>query len=829
MKRIFLLTFLSLVLLKKSVAQDAVLVGDVQCTECEGDHIPFANVAIIGSSIGTATDATGHFMITNIPVGRHKVKATAIGYKPEIKEFEITANQTVEIKFKLQEDKINLENIVVTGTRYELDRREAPVMVNVIDDHLFQATQAVSLSEGLNFQPGLRLENNCQNCGFTQVRMNGLQGPYTQILINSRPIFSALQGVYGLDQIPANMIERVEVVRGGGSALYGGNAIAGTINIITKDPVVNTYEVNSNFNLIDGSVPDYTLNANVSLVSDDLKNGINLYGMIRNRDWFDANEDGFSEITIMENKTIGGKAYIKPNERSKISLDFHGINEYRRGGNLFQRPPHQTDIAEELEHQIFGGGVSYETYDRSMDNRYAIYSSIQSTRRKSYYGFGGNLDNFDPDEYYTDDNGAYISMAEYLSSEIGRLPTNTELQLATQNLRLNLASAAASYYGNTDDLAWVSGVQFTRSKGKGTITSGAEIQINNVSDQMPGYDRIIEQSVANLGFYSQYEYKPHSKITLLGGLRYDLSQINGDYRLFGESLETDLQVDALNPRLNILYKPRLDWQLRASYARGFRAPQAFDEDLHIETVGGAAQFIRLSPDLQKETSDAYTLSSEYTKSWGKTQVYLLLEGFYTRLNNPFVNIGLLEGNAETPAILEKQNAMEDAIVSGINVESRIAPGNFFNLQLGGTWQSARYNREIELYTSEDTDGASIFEDRILRTPDWYGYFVSTFNFSKKLITNLTGVYTGSMAQPYESGLQRPLGVYTTPDFMELNIKFSYNMKILPELNMQFNAGVQNLFNSYQDDFDTGIDRDAAYIYGPQRPRTYFAGVKFGNF
>lgn len=810
-------------------AQDAVLVGDVQCTDCEGEHIPFASVAIIGTSIGTATDATGHFMITSVPVGKHKIKASAIGYKPQVKEFEIAANQTVEVKFKLQEDKINLENIVVTGTRYELDRREAPVMVNVIDDHLFQATQAVSLSEGLNFQPGLRLENNCQNCGFTQVRMNGLQGPYTQILINSRPIFSALQGVYGLDQIPANMIERVEVVRGGGSALYGGNAIAGTINIITKDPVVNTYEVNSNYNLIDGSVPDYTLNANVSLVSDDLKNGVNLYGMVRNRDWFDANGDGFSEITVMENKTFGGKAYIKPNERSKITFDFHGINEYRRGGNLFERPPHQTDIAEELDHQIFGGGLSFEVYDKSLDNKYSIYSSVQSTQRDSYYGFGGNLDNFDPDQYYTNDNGEYISLAEYLMSEIGRFPNSTELQLANQNLRLSLSSAAANYYGNTNDLAMVSGMQFTRSKNRGTFTAGAELQRNKVIDQMPGYDRLIEQEATNVGFYTQYEYKPGSKLTLLGGLRYDLSRIEGLYRLFGEELTTDLQVDALNPRLNILYKPTIDWQVRASYARGFRAPQAFDEDLHIETVGGIAQFIRLSPNLQKETSDAYTLSSEYTRSIGNTQVYLLLEGFYTRLYDPFVNIGLLEGNAETPSVLEKQNALEDAIVSGINIESRIAPGNFFNVQLGGTMQSARYNRPIEIYSSEDTDGTSIFEERILRTPDWYGYFVGTFNISKKLIANISGVYTGSMAQPYESALQKPLGVYTTQDFMEVNFRISYDFRVLPELNLQINGGIQNFFNSYQDDFDTGIDRDAAYIYGPQRPRTYFLGIKFGNF
>ena len=91
----------------------------------------------------------------------------------------------------------------------------------MINNKIFDLVSACSLADGLSFQPGVRVENDCQNCGFTQVRINGLDGHYSQILMNSRPVFSALTGVYGLEQIPANMIERVEVMRGGGSALFG--------------------------------------------------------------------------------------------------------------------------------------------------------------------------------------------------------------------------------------------------------------------------------------------------------------------------------------------------------------------------------------------------------------------------------------------------------------------------------------------------------------------------------------------------------------------------------------------------------------------------------
>lgn len=828
----YLLVLLCLVTLtaeaQKREKTDAVVVGDVQCMKCPEKHIPFANIAINGTTIGTATDATGHYMIPHLPEGKHTIKASAVGYESQERSFEIKKDETVEVKFVLDQDLINLEQLVISGTRYELDRKESPVMVNVIDDHILEATQAVSLAEGLNFQPGLRMEANCQNCGFVQLRMNGLDGPYTQILMNSRPIFSSLQGVYGLEQIPANMIERIEVVRGGGSALYGGNAIAGTVNIITKDPVNNSYQVATQMSVTDSETQDYNVNANLTLVSDDLKTGLNLYSMVRERDFFDANGDGFSEITLMNNQTIGGKFYIKPNNYSKLSIDFHGIHDFRRGGNMFDLPAHLTDVAEQVDHKIYGGGVNYEFYNQNMDQKFSFYSTIQSIKRDSYYGAGGNLTDFDPDQYYTDDNGDFINIATYLQNNWGRMPSEQEINLFSENLLLGLLDQAANFYGNTNDLTSVSGFQYSKSFKNSNLTTGLEYRMNQVDDRMPGYNRVIDQTATNLGMYAQYEYSPINRMTLLGGLRYDYNKIKGQYDLFGESLTTDNSISALNPRINILYKPQPQIQLRGSYARGFRSPQAFDEDLHIETVGGGAQFIRMGEDLKPETSDAFTLSSEY-KFRGSSQFSVLLEGFYTQLYDPFVNVGILEGDDTSPDVLEKQNANENAIVRGVNLEARFAPSAKFNMMLGGTMQKAEFNEAIEIYSAEDTDGGAITEKRILRTPDWYGYFIASYQIIQPLVINLSGNYTGSMPQPYESGLQRPLGIYDTPSFMEVNSKVSYNFAFNDELKVQIDAGVQNIFNSYQDDFDTGMDRDVGYIYGPLRPRTFFFGLKFSNF
>lgn len=229
------------------------------------EHLPYINLFIKGTNIGTTTDATGHYRIVNIPVGVHVLVVRGVGFKEQEIDFEATRNITLEIKVQLEADVLGLEEVVITGDRSETRRSESPVVVSKISPKLLQITQSVSVSEGLNYCTGLRTENNCQNCGFTQVRMNGLEGPYSQVLINSRPLFSGLAGVYGLEMIPSNMIESIEVVRGGGSALYGSNAIAGTVNLILKEPVSNSYEVGASTGFIGvGTGEDVAMDYNIS-------------------------------------------------------------------------------------------------------------------------------------------------------------------------------------------------------------------------------------------------------------------------------------------------------------------------------------------------------------------------------------------------------------------------------------------------------------------------------------------------------------------------------------------------------------------------------------
>jgi len=166
---------------------DAHITGHIILKET-GEPLPFMTILLKGTNIGTATDETGHFFLKNLPEGKYTLRVQGVGYKSAEKEIVIVRGKTQEVNFEISEDAVMLDGAVVTANRNETDRREAPVIVNVLSPKVFENTNSVCLSQGLNFQPGLRVENNCQNCGFQQVRINGLDGPYSQILIDSRPM-----------------------------------------------------------------------------------------------------------------------------------------------------------------------------------------------------------------------------------------------------------------------------------------------------------------------------------------------------------------------------------------------------------------------------------------------------------------------------------------------------------------------------------------------------------------------------------------------------------------------------------------------------------------
>ncbi|WP_154853203.1 TonB-dependent receptor [Cyclobacterium xiamenense] len=747
-----------------------------------------ATILVVDTDFGAVADFEGRFTIRNLPAGDYKLQIRAVGYATTTADVTVEAGKTTVVERMINEDRFGLNEVVVSSSRYELSKEDAPSLVSVVGSKLLQATQSLSMVEGLSYQPGVRVEANCQNCGFTQLRMNGLEGPYSQILVNSRPIFSTLTGVYGLEMIPANVIERVEVVRSGGSALYGSNAIAGTVNVITKDPVENNWQIGSNIGLLRGEVPDQSTNFNASVVSEDLNSGVTFYGMRRDREGFDADGDGFTELVSLNNLTFGAKAFFKASEYSKLTLDINAIEEFRRGGDQLDLAPHLADIAEQLDHSILNAGLTYDRFSKDKRTKVSTYGSMLTGTRRSYYGgLGGER-----------------TLADSL--------------------------AATNAYGLTDDFAGVLGSQITHNfNGSTTFVAGMEYQGNAVEDEISGYEKLIDQRVNTGGFYGQFECKTSDKLTVFMGTRYDLVGVDGMYEIGEISREVDFNRGVLSPRFTLLYDLLPEAQLRAGYARGFRAPQAFDEDLHISSVDGEQKFVVLAEDLAMETSDAYTLSLNMGNNTGLVQSNFLVEGFYTNLYNQFQRVNL--GQMENGAFLEETRNGSGATVSGINVEYAISPSSRYSFQVGGTLQQALYSEDEVLFEPEEgsTEFPAITVSEFIRTPNAYGFLNASWTPNKVFGLDITGLYTGPMLVPLLVNEEEFIELTESPAFLDVNIRLSYRWMLANRFTLEVSGGVQNIFDSYQEAFDTGPTRDADFVYGPLRPRTFFLGIKIGNF
>ena len=757
MKRIFSALVAALCMMLPAGAQetDAHIHGHV-VDRNTGEHLPYIVVMLKGTTIGVSTDHTGHYMLRNIPEGTFTVEVSAIGYKTRTQEVNIRKGRAYEVNFMLEEDHVQIDGVIVSATRSETTRRMSPTLVNVVGMDVYNRTNSTTVAQGLSFQPGVRVENNCQNCGFQQVRINGLDGQYTQILIDSRPIFSALAGVYGIEQLPANMVDRVEVMRGGGSALFGSSAIAGTINIITKEPVRNSASISHTTTLIGGSSALHnTTDINASIVSEDNKLGLAIFGQNTAKDEWDANGDGFTELSRISGQTIGFRGYIKTGLYSKVTAEYHHLEEFRRGGDNLDLPPHEVMIAEQTKHGINTGGLKFDWFSKDQKHRLNTFTSIQHIDRESYYGAG-----MDPNAY-----------------------------------------------GQTGDLTWVGGAQYIHKADNclfmpADLTVGLEYNEDYLRDNMWGYDRVTDQTVRIVSAYAQNEWKNDQWGILIGG------------RLDKHNL---IKKVIFSPRANLRYNPTENINLRASYSYGFRAPQAFDEDLHIDNVGGTVSMIRLADDLRVEKSQSISVSADIYHSWGDWQGNLLLEGFFTDLNDVFAlkELGI---NEEGILIKERHNE-SGARVAGANIEGKIAWRDVLQVQAGATFQKSEY-KEARSWSDDVAPTRKMF-----RTPDVHGYITASYNPMKQLTLALTGTYTGSMLLEHHAGMIEQNESVVTPDFLDMGFKAAYDFKVYKTFSLQLNGGVQNIFNSFQNDFDSGADRDSGYIYGPTLPRTFFFGIK----
>lgn len=747
-----------------AIAGTGKIQGKVTCPQ-SSESLIGANVFLEHTTVGAMTNDKGEFVILNAPEGKHRVVASMMGYKAGRKDVDVKAGEVITLAFGLKETILELGAVVVTGTRTPHVYEDMPVRTEVIPRKLIEQIEAVNLGEALCLQTGVRVENDCNNCNFSQVRIHGLDGKYSQILIDGDPVVSSLAGVYGLEHFQEEMIGQIEVVKGGGSALYGGGAVAGTINLITRHPAMNQVRMKYLGQSTDGA-GDNEISLVVERVNEYATSGVYVFGSTRQRNPYDYNDDGFSELGLLKNQSMGFNWYHKPFQTGQMEAHFHYINEERRGGNKFDRPKHEAEISEALSHNRWGGTMRWE-HRLSPLFDYRVYYSLALQYRKSYYGgLGGNT--------------------------------------ATDSLE------ALGFYGSTDNPLHVGGMQANYAYGRHLLSGGLEYKSDKLLDKStkdPAY--YIDETYTNSGIYVQdnLRFGDMDQLEFVAGVRMDK--------------HSELTNPIYSPRVSGKFTAGRGFTLRGTISTGFKAPQTFDEDLHLCGLEGDQRVIRNSEALKEEKSRSISGGIEYQGELGEVPLVMSVSGFFTTISDVFTEEYV--GNINDLEVWRRVNS-EGAKVSGVEFDVGMRPLSDVEMRGGLTIKQSEYDEPLEDFDTKN----------FLRTPDVYGHLRISVDATSNLNLFATGNFTGKADVPHEiavAGQEDPdLVLERSDSFFELDLGFSYRIPMFgysagSETGTRISLGVKNVTDAYQSDLDKGPDRDPAYVYGPSQPRTLYTGLE----
>ncbi len=310
----------------KADAQDIVLKGKV---ESNGAPVVKASLRILELQRSSQTDAEGNFGFVALNAGKYQIRISALGYQTQVNTVQVLSDTVLH--FDLVEQKENLREVVVTGTQKEVNRLESPVPVEIYTAKFFQKNPTPSIFDALQNINGVRPQLNCNICNTGDIHINGLEGPYTMVMIDGMPIVSSLSTVYGLSGIPNSLVERIEIVKGPASSLYGSEAVGGLINIITKDvgkaskftaDLMTTSYLEHNIDLGFKA----RLSPKVSFLT-----GVN-YFKYGNK--VDDNHDGFTDVTLQDRISVFQKWNFNRRENRLFSLVGRFLYEDRWGGEM---------------------------------------------------------------------------------------------------------------------------------------------------------------------------------------------------------------------------------------------------------------------------------------------------------------------------------------------------------------------------------------------------------------------------------------------------------------------------------------------------------------
>lgn len=475
----------------QSEAEAASLVVKVQ--DAEGAPIPAAVVSVMEGGEGRRwrnrrnrmdrpatpgelgrreTDAGGQVVFPGVRPGSLSVMASAEGfYSNEATAVGLVAGRETVVTLELQTRRVVSETIVVTGSGTESLVHEAPVRTDLITPEVVERQVKSTVAEAFQATiSGVRMEMNCQNCGFMQLRMNGLEGPYTQILEDGLPSYSGVTSVYGLEQIPTAFLEQIEVVKGGNSALYGPGAVAGVVNLIRREPQENHLRLEAMSGWQRGR-PEQQ--AGVAAQVAQLPGGFagDFYYRGINRVPVDRDRDGFSDLG-KRRLNSGGLGLFRRLLEGQARLSYTGTvgDEFRRGGDQFDKAPHETWITEQIASRRYSSGLNWN-HALSPSTYYNLRASTAYYGRNTYYGSG-----MDPNAY-----------------------------------------------GSTRNPLTVGDAQFARQAGRHSLLTGYQLSWEHVEDNAPSYGRTLGGTFRNHGFYVQDEFRASKRFSVIGGARFDKS------------------------------------------------------------------------------------------------------------------------------------------------------------------------------------------------------------------------------------------------------------------------------------------------------------------
>jgi len=421
------------------------------------------NVILVNTNFKTQIDSLGFYKLENVPTGSYKIAVTSSGFKTITQKISIIENQNLNLDFELNEDQNELNEVVVSGTLKAVKRLESAVPVEVYSPTFFKKNPTASIYDALQNINGVRPQLNCGVCNTGDIHINGLEGPYTLVLIDGMPIVSSLSTVYGLSGIPNSLVERIEIVKGPASSLYGSEAVGGLINIITKNPT-NAPVFSADY----FTTSYFESNLDLGMKFNPTKKSTTLLGInYFNYDQvIDKDNDNFTDVTLSERISIFNKWSFQRNHNRLFTIAARGMYEDRWGGDV------------RWEKKYRGGD---EIYGESIYTKRAeLIGTYQLPfEEKLMLSFSGNV-------HYQDSR--YGTTSYIANQKIGFLQLTWDKKIGRNDFLVGIANRYSYYDDNTTatkeaESTWLPGIfvqdEITFSP-KSQVLLGARYDYNSI-------------------------------------------------------------------------------------------------------------------------------------------------------------------------------------------------------------------------------------------------------------------------------------------------------------------------------------------------------------